>query len=136
MKRILFISVLAVLFLGCSKEDEPEVSSPSEETEQAEAFSLSGKTYAAYGGQGGIYGFEVYDVYYVSRFTSNNNVEQTARKNSPTGEILGAIVNYTYTIDYPTLTITMGSNEVIATFVDEETYRTGSGSNVTEYILQ
>lgn len=135
MKRILFISLLAVLFLGCSKEKEAELI-PEEKEQEQDVFSLNGKTYAAYGGQGGIVGFEVYKVYYVYKFTSSTEVELSARRDSPAGEILGAIINYTYKLDYPKLTFTIESTGITATFIDEKTFRTGSGSNIEEYILQ
>jgi hypothetical protein len=132
MKKILSMLFLAsvVLFAGCSKDGEPE-------------FSLKGKIYAAYayngGGYtvGGIY-FEPYDAYSVFRFISDNEVERTTRKNNPKGGIIGELEKGTYVLNYPNLIINIEDRDkpYDCAFVDENTFRTGAGYDVLEYIKQ
>jgi hypothetical protein len=123
-KTILFFAIISFLFTGCSKDEDDEV------------FSVVGKTYAAYaylGGGGSAGAF--YDVYWVYKFISDNEVERTERKVSPTGEIR-TIENCTYVLNYPDLTITRGSSINTATFVDQNTFRIETGLYIGEYILQ
>jgi hypothetical protein len=132
MKKILIVlAVLPLLFAGCSKDDEPD------------AFSLNGKVYAAYAYQGGGYTilgvyFPPYDVYWVFRFTSDNEVERTARKQNPQGEIIGELDKGTYVLSYPNLVIDIEgyAKSYECTFVDENTFRTGTGSDILEYVKQ
>lgn len=129
MKKLLLSLVLvaSVLLVSCEKEKDKE---------EEEKFSLSGKTYAAYG-------YKSYtsddDVYWVMRFTSDTQVERTARKVSPTGGIIGDAESWTYALSYPSVVFydEDGEKYNTGTFVDENTYRTtGYQGAITEYILQ
>ena len=126
-KLFLLFTVVSLMFAGCSKSDDI-----------IDEFSLSGKTYAAYAYQGGgFFGSDNYDVYWVYKFISENKVESTSRQVSPKGGIIGEIDIYTYSLNYPTLKIYREDGTITtATFIDENTFRTGSGSNVKEYIMQ
>lgn len=134
MKKNVFSLLVFVLlvFGGCSKEEKEEPK-----------FSLKGKIYAGYaysGGGfsvGGIY-FENYDAYSVIRFISDNEVEETTRKNSPQGAIIGDIDKGTYILSYPLLTIKLEDREnaIEYTFIDENTFRIDVGGKIREFTKQ
>lgn len=114
-----------MLFSACSKSDQPE-----------NAFSPNGKTYAAYAYKSIVSNEPVYRVY---RFTSKSQVEHTARESSPTGGIIGEPEIYTYTLNYPTMTMKNNSGAALLpfTFINENTFRmTDSRGIVYEYNIQ
>jgi hypothetical protein len=131
MKKYVLLSmgILALLF-SCTKSDD-----------SVDTISLAGKSYAAYAYQGG--GFFIgnmyidsYDVYWVYRFVSDTEVEYSSREKSPSGKMIGEPEKCTYQLDYPNLTIYDGTSTVKATFVNEDAFRTGSGSGILEYVKQ
>ena len=116
MKKILFL--LAILpmfiFISCSSDDD-------------KSFSLTGKTYATLDHTThDIFG-EPYTVYKVWRFVSDTEVEQSSRKNSPTGKFIGDVEKGTYTLDYPKLNVQIidgvSNNKYECDFLDENTFR-------------
>lgn len=131
-KLLLLLLVLPFIFGSCSSDSDEDNS-----------FNLEGKTYAAYaydaGGVniGGIY-IQPYKVYWVYRFLPDNKIERTARNNEVNGKIIGDIENGTYTLDYPNMKIKLdnNSNYTECVFINENTFRTGSGSYVKEYNKQ
>lgn len=132
MKKIVLLSVviLTSLLSSCSKDDNNE-----------DSISLVGKSYAAYayhdGGfyLGGVY-IDPYDVYWVYRFVSDTEVEYSSRENSPNGKIIGTLKTCTYNLNYPDMTIYEDGHSTNATFINENTFRTGSDSNILEYTKQ
>jgi hypothetical protein len=142
MKKVIFalmsIAVIVSLMLSSCKKDDGD--------DQDDVFSPKGKVYAAFAYHSNAYYFgniynAPYDAYWVFRFTSETEFERTARKNTPTGEIIGDIETGTYTLSYPNMTLTFkdkttGASVIEATFVSESAFRTGSGSNIKEYNLQ
>ena len=126
---IMMIATLSIGFISCGSDDDED------------EFSLVGKTYAAFAYHSsamdvaGLH-FDGYDAYWVYRFTSTTECERQSRKGSPTGGIIGDIDKCTYTLNYPTITIVNGTSTITGTFIDQNTFRTGSGSNVLEYIKQ
>lgn len=141
MKKVIFALMSAIIvslmLSSCSKDDDDNGD---------EGFSLKGKMYAAVAYHSNAYYFgniynAPYDAYWVFRFTSETEFERTARKNTPTGEIIGDIETGTYTLSYPNMTLTFkdkttGASVIEATFVSESAFRTGSGSDIKEYNLQ
>lgn len=132
-KLLLLLFVFPFIFGSCSSDDDDNNNS----------FNLEGKTYAAYaydaGGIniGGIY-IQPYKVYWVYRFLPDNKVERTARNNEVNGKIIGEIDNGTYILDYPNMKIKLddSDNYTECVFINENAFRTGSGSNVKEYNKQ
>lgn len=125
MKRIVLSFIGALLILSCSENDAPK------------PFALEGKTYAAVAYRGGGWLDEdYYDVYWVYKFISETEVERTARRVVPTGGIIGDIDTFKYELNYPDLIIKLEYNDLVAKFIDQKTFRTGSGSDITEYTLQ
>lgn len=126
---IMMVVMFNVGVISCSSDDDED------------NFSLVGKTYAAFAYHSsaidvaGIH-LDGYDAYWVYRFTSATECERQARKGSPTGGIIGDIDKCTYTLNYPTITIVNGTSTITGTFIDQNTFRTGSGSNIKEYIKQ
>lgn len=114
-----------MLFSACSKSVQPE-----------NVFSPNGKTYAAYAYKSVISNEPVYWVY---RFTSQSQAEHTAREGSPKGGIIGNPEIYTYSLNYPTMTMKNNSGVTLFpfTFINENTFRmTDSRGIVTEYNIQ
>lgn len=98
MKNKLLFLVCSLLFIltSCSKDDEP-------------SFSLKGKAYRSI-----VYfishyveetndEYETYAVYAVWEFISDNEIVESHRIGSPTGNIIGETDKGTYILDYPKL---------------------------------
>jgi hypothetical protein len=115
MKKLLFLLAIALplVFTSCSKDDD-------------ESFSLKGKTYATANYSATIFG-ETYTAYKVWRFISDTEVEQSTRKNSPTGTFIGDVEKGTYTLNYPKLNVQIldgvSNNKYECDFLDENTFR-------------
>ena len=131
LKNFMLITLMMILSAGFTScgDDEDE-------------FSLVGKTYAACvthidsGYFGGFY-YDGYDMYWVYKFTSETQCELSTREDSPTGGIIGNIEKGTYTLDYPTITISIeGYNVMKGTFVDNKTIRYETKERVLEFIRQ
>ncbi len=121
------ISAILLGVVSCKKEEEKE-----------KPFSLVGKSYSAYAYRGGgFFNDDYYDVYRVYRFVSETEVEKTARKSNPKGGIIGDIDNYTYTLDYPTITIKYDNGvKREGKFIDKKNFRFEyKDGSVDEYTL-
>ena len=127
---IMIATLLSIGFASCSSDDDED------------SFSVKGSTYAAYAYRGGgMFDSDYYDVYWVYKFTSDTQYEKTTRQSSISGGIIGDIETGTYVLNYPNITIKaetgiLKGSVTSGTFVDKNTFRVGSGSNVMEYTKQ
>lgn len=130
LMAIMIATLLSIGFASCSSDDDED------------SFSVKGSTYAAYAYRGGgMFDSDYYDVYWVYKFTSDTQYEKTTRQSSISGGIIGDIETGTYVLNYPNITIKaetgiLKGSVTSGTFVDKNTFRVGSGSNVMEYTKQ
>lgn len=122
MKRVLInLVTVIILFVGCSKNDDPIL----------EDASLKGTYYSAFAYTGGGYSFmgvwiDSYDVYWSYRFIDDNKAERTANKKEPYGKLIGQPEPYTYRYKYPDITlIDKDGKETNGTFIDKNVFRIG-----------
>ncbi len=96
MKNLLFLFLSTLSFAGCNKDDQENA-----------PLSLTGKTYAAEGYSVSTIGINpgTYKTYKVWQFISDTEVEETLRKNDPTGPCIGKTKNGIYRLSYPKLVI-------------------------------
>lgn len=131
LTTVMMAAMLSFGFVSCSSDSD-----------DGSTFTVKGKTYAAYAYRGGgMFDNDYYDVYWVYKFTSDTQYEKTTRQSSATGGIIGEIETGTYVLNYPTITISaeaglLEGSVIKGTFIDNSTFRVGSGSNVMEYKLQ
>jgi len=116
---VVLIAVLSLGFVSCSSDSEE--STPT----------LKGSTFVAYAYRGGgFFDNDYYDVYWVIKFVSDTEYEQTTRQASPTGRII-ATETGTYVFNYPKVTLTSKTGSIpnyVVTydFVDSNTLRFGN----------
>ena len=114
LSSLLLLSVALLTVVSCDKDDE--------------LHSLKGKIFAAPTYTATIFD-DTYTVYKTWRFISDTEVEETSRKNSSTGKMLGDPSKGTYILDYPSLTVQIQSFEFRTDtyecyFIDKNTFRT------------
>ncbi|RZT96009.1 hypothetical protein EV201_0638 [Ancylomarina subtilis] len=127
MKKILLILALASICFSCSKDDE-DVTPKLDERLVNTKWETYDLAYSI------IYGGTAYEVY---EFISSTEVEQYTSKN---GKIVDTDGTYSYTLEYPNLTITKEDNKK-ADFIFKDTrtfIRVGAEENdyYAKYIKQ
>ena len=110
IKLILLVFLFAIT--SCEKEVE-------QDTLVGSYFSGFAYSYTLFGTQ--------YDVYWSYRFIDETHAERTANENNPYGSLIGDPESYTYTYNYPTITLIESNGEQnVGEFISKDVFRLSS----------